>query len=102
MTSPIAPGALVIVHLANPAEKLFGRLLELGPAGVALRGIGLASFDDWLADLAHGEAAALGPATVFLPLHRVERIFLDEPAGSLPSLADRLRGRSGRALDELL
>lgn len=92
----------MIVHLREPAEKLFGCLLALSDVGLSLRGIGLASFDDWLRELGEEEPSALGPATLFVPLHRVERIFLDEPIGPLPSYGQRLAARAGREARQIL
>jgi hypothetical protein len=35
-------------------------------------------------------------------MHRVERIALDEPSGSIPSLADRFRAKVGITIEEYL
>jgi hypothetical protein len=35
------------------------------------------------------------PSTVFFPLHRVERIFMDETAGDFVSFADRFKRTVG-------
>jgi hypothetical protein len=93
--SPIAPGALVIAHLAQPAEKFWGELLELGVAGMALRGINLASFDDWMFQAGRDEPPSLGLVTMFVPLGRVERIFLDEAVGAVESYRQRFERRVG-------
>jgi hypothetical protein len=81
--------ALVIVNLVNPKEKFFGMLLSLSPAGVTMRAINLDSFDDWLRQLAKGEELNIDMITTFIPLPRVERIFLDEAQGAIPSYAQR-------------
>jgi len=78
----IRPGTMVIVHLINPTEKFWGVLYELGVAGVALRGINLASFDDWMSQAARRVEQSLGLSTLFVPLFRVERIYLDERVGA--------------------
>ena len=44
----IRAGSIVIVHLVNPNEKLWGLLQEIGVAGVFLRGINVVTFDDWM------------------------------------------------------
>lgn len=98
----ITAGALVVVHCTQPSEKLWGRLSELSALGVCLRGISLASFDDWVRELATEEAPSLGPATVFVPMARVEKLYLDEPVGAVESYRQRLERRIGRGVDEVL
>ncbi len=98
----IPPGAAVIVNLANPSEKYWGILGEIGVAGVTLRGIGVQSFDDWTAQAARGEERTLDLATMFFPLFRVERIFLDEPVGEVESYRQRFEKRVGRRVEEYL
>lgn len=94
--------SIVIVSLAAPKEKVWGQLLALSPAGVTVRGIELDSFDDFLRQIIHQEEATVGMATVFYPIHRVERIAWDEPSGTLPSLADRFRQKVGLTIQEYL
>ena len=89
MIEGFAPASLVIVNLVNPKEKLFGVLLSLSPAGLTMRGINLESFDDWVRQLARGEEPNIDLITMFIPLFRVERIFLDEAQGAIPSYAQR-------------
>ena len=91
----IRPGSLVIVHLINPTEKFWGILQELGVAGVMLRGINVSSFDDWMAQAARPGDQTLGLSTMFVPLFRVERIFLDEAVGEVESYRQRFRQRVG-------
>lgn len=98
----IPPGAAVLVHLGAPAEKYWGILGEIGVAGVTLRGIGVESFDDWTAQAARGEERTLDLATVFFPLSRVERIFLDEPVGEVESYGQRFFRRVGRPVTDYL
>ncbi|PYQ31596.1 MAG: hypothetical protein DMF56_00340 [Acidobacteria bacterium] len=83
------PQSLVIVNLINPKEKFFGLLRTLSAAGVTMRAINLDSFDDWIRQLARGEEEEIVMFTMFAPLFRVERIFLDEPAGAIKSYAQR-------------
>jgi hypothetical protein len=94
--------SIVIVSLSSPKEKIWGQLLALNSAGVTVRGIDLDSFDDFLRQLMDHEEATVGLATVFYPMHRVERIAQDEPSGSIPSLADRFRARIGLTVQEYL
>ena len=98
MTEGFPPSSLVIVNLVNPKEKFFGVLASLSAAGVTMRAINLDSFDDWIRQLAKGEAPELDLLTMFFPLFRVERIFLDEPAGAIPSLAQRFEQVVGQPI----
>lgn len=98
----IASGSLVLVHLINPTEKFWGVLGEIGVAGVTLRGISVESFDDWVSQAARREPPSLGLATMFVPLFRVERIFLDEAIGAVESYGDRFHRRVGVAVEEYL
>ncbi len=96
----IPPGSAVIVNLANPSEKYWGILGEIGVSGVTMRGIGVQSFDDWTAQAARGEERTLDLATMFFPLFRIERIFLDERVGEVESYRERFEGRVGRSVEE--
>lgn len=91
----IRPGSLVIVHLINPTEKLFAVLLDLAVPGVTFRGINLNSFDDWMAQAVRPGDQTLGLSTMFVPLFRLERIFLDETVGEVESYQQRFSNRVG-------
>jgi hypothetical protein len=93
------PGTPVLVYLHSPREKVFGVLVSLPPAGIAVRGIELASFEDWLRQEARGEKG-LGLVTLFYPMNRVERVERDETAGGLEGIADRFRRETGRSVLE--
>lgn len=95
-------GSIVIVSLASPREKIWGQLVLLRPEGITVRGIELDAFDDFLRQVVKQEETAVGVSTVFFPIHRVERISLDEPCGSLPSLAQRFQDRVGLPFQEYL
>lgn len=88
-------GAIIILHLVNPSEKFWGVLDRLDSTGVAVRGINISSFDDWMLQVAKEDSPSLGLATMFLPLFRVERIFLDERVGAVESYSDRFESRTG-------
>ena len=92
--SPFHPGSMVVVTLANPREKFWGALLSLRSEGLSVRGIELASFEDLVAMVKEGEPFSLG--VVFFPMHRVERMELDLPDGSIPSLAQRFAAKTGQ------
>lgn len=89
------PGEYVLLHLVNPREKYWGVLRELQPAGITVRGLTLDGFEGWLREITHKEPLSFLPATVFFPLHRIERIFLDETLGDVVSFADRFRRQVG-------
>jgi hypothetical protein len=93
------PGTPVLVYLHSPREKVFGVLASLGPAGIAVRGIELTAFEDWLRQEARGEEG-LGLVTLFYPMNRVERVERDEPVGGLEGIADRFRRETGRSVLE--
>ena len=91
-----APGATVLVSLNSPREKFWGVLLEVSPAGISLRGLDLNSFEDFVHLVRAGEPAS--PAAVFFPMHRVERMEVDEHSGDIPSLRERFQEKTGRPL----
>ena len=96
------PSSLVIVNLVNPKEKFFGVLINLSPAGITLKAINLDSFDDWLRQIAKGDEPNLDLITMFVPLFRVERVFLDEPSGAIKSFAQRFEEVVGMTVQQYL
>ena len=102
MIEGFAKDALVILNLVNPKEKFFGVLNALSAAGITVRGINLDSFDDWVREVARGEESNLDLITMFVPLFRVERIFLDEPSGAIKSYAQRFEDAVGTQLAKYL
>ncbi len=96
-------GALVIINLVNPKEKFWGAILSLTQAGVTLRGISLESFPDWVRQMGnHDSEPSLDLATMFVPLFRVERIFLDEAVGSVKSYSEYFEEVVGTHPDQFL
>jgi hypothetical protein len=94
--------ALVIVNLVNPKEKFFGVLRSVSAAGVTMRAVNLDSFEDWMHQIARKEEPNIEMITMFVPLFRVERIFLDEPAGDVKSYGQRFETVVGRTVAEHL
>ena len=94
------PGTPVLVYLHTPREKVFGVLPSLQPAGIALRGIDLAAFDDFVRQEARREVG-LGLVTLFYPMSRVERMERDNAVGGLEGIADRFRRETGRSIAEV-
>ena len=91
-------GSVVIVHLKDPSEKYWGLVLRLDAMGVTVRGVNLESFEDWMQAVASERDPDIGLATVFFPMLRIERIFLDEPAGVIESLSQRFERRVGQGV----
>ena len=94
--------SVVIVSLGSPKEKVWGQLLQLDAQGVTVRGIELNSFDDFVRQIVAREECSVGMAQIFYPMHRVERVALDESSGSLPSLSERFRSLVGLSIQEYL
>jgi hypothetical protein len=90
---PFQTGSMVVVTLGNPRDKFWGMILALAPEGLSVTGIELASFEDFVVIVKDGEP--FSPAIVFFPMHRIERIELDLPDGSLPSLSQRFSAKTG-------
>ncbi len=90
---PFSHGSMVVVTLGNPRDKFWGMILGLAPEGLSMSGIELASFEDLVVMVKDGES--FSPAVVFFPMHRIERIELDLPDGSLPSLSQRFSAKTG-------
>ena len=102
MIEGFEPNSLVIANLVNPKEKFFGVLTALSAAGVTIRAINLESFDDWIRQIARDDEPNLDLITMFVPLFRVERIFLDEPAGSIKSFGERFEDAVGKSVHQHL
>jgi hypothetical protein len=92
-----APGTPVLVYLHTPRERVFGVLEALLPAGVAVRGIELSAFEDFLRQETRRETG-LGLVSLFYPMSRVERVERDETIGGLEGVADRFRRQTGRSI----
>ena len=102
-------GRVVIVNLQNPPEQFVGRLRAIEVYGITvmqvmevLRYVDLAAFEDWISDLTRDRSAGLVPSTVFFPIHRIEKIMLDEDTGAVPSLAHTFMSRVGVPIDQFL
>lgn len=98
----LAPGDAIVLYLHSPKEKVWGLLASISPAGVVVRGLDLAVFDDWLRQELRGEEKLLGPSTLFYPIHRLERIERDETLGPVSGFADRFEREVGRSVSEVM
>jgi hypothetical protein len=101
-STSLEANSIIILSLHSPKEKLWGALVSVNSAGVTVRGIDLNSFDDFIRQVLDPEGERIGLPTLFFPMQRVERIALDEPHGSIPSLAERFEQRVGRSLRDYL
>jgi hypothetical protein len=91
-----------VVNLRSPSERFFGILLDLSVAGATVRGVDLNAFDDWMNHINGKEESGVQPTTIFFPLHRIEKIILDEGIGAIPSLAATFLTRVGSSVQEYL
>jgi len=94
--------SIIIISLHSPKEKIWGELLSINPSGVTLRGIDLNSFDHFVNQINDPNGERTGLPTVFFPMNRVERISLDEPSGSIPSMSEIFARKAGRSLTAYL
>ena len=101
-TEAIERGSFVVLYLGNPNEKYWGILESLTVPGITLCGINLSAFDDWVHSIANDPEPGLGLATIFFPLSRVERMFLDEQVGEVESLCQSFERRLGKSVEEYL
>lgn len=92
---PFRQGQLVVAVLREPRERLWGRLLGLEAAGVALRGLDLSPWEEVLGLIRRGESEMVALSSRFYPMHRVESIYLDEASSGVPSLEEEFRTRTG-------
>jgi hypothetical protein len=98
----LSAGHPVVLYLQAPKEKVWGLLVSLGAAGVVVRCIDLAAFDDWMRQEARGDEPYLGLSTIFYPMTRVERLERDQTMGPVISCADRFAREVGRSVWQVL
>ena len=96
LSMPFRPGDLVVVVLQSPRERVWGRILGLEASGIALRGVDLTPWEEVLTLVRTGQADQVALGTRFLPMHRVESLYLDEASSGAPSLSDTFRDRTGQ------
>ena len=100
MDDPFGGNPMVLVTLNAPREKFWGCVLSIGAAGISLRGIDLQAFEELMRTVRAGEPVQA--ATVFFPMHRVERMELDIRSGEIPALAERFRERTGQSIGAVM
>ncbi len=96
-------GTIAIVNLQNPREKILGAIHEIQPSGIVIRGIDVNSFQDWTADVIRdSNSHTICPTTMFLPMHRIIRCYIDEDMGQVPSFSTQFAKRTGKTIRDLL
>lgn len=98
----ISANSVVTIYLQNPREKVWGVLRSLDGSGLQVQGIPLTTFDDWLTEIASGEIPTIGLSHMFYPMHRLEKILLDETVGNVPSMQQRFYEKVEMTLTEYL
>ena len=96
LTMPFQLGDLVVVVLQSPRERIWGYLLSLDASGIALRGLDLAPWEEVLTLVRTDQADQVALGTRFLPMHRIETMYLDEASSGAPSLAASFQHRTGQ------
>ena len=94
--------SIVVVSLHTPKEKIWGELLSINTAGITMRGIDLNSFDHFIRQINEPDTERVGVPTLFFPMTRIERVTLDEPSGSIPSMDELFSRKIGRRLIDYL
>ena len=96
------PHSIVVISLHTPKEKIWGELLSFNTAGVTIRGIDLNSFDHFIRQINEPDSERIGVPTLFFPMTRIERMTLDEPSGSIPSMDERVYPGKGLSVSQLI
>jgi len=91
-----------VVYLNGPREKYWGILYRNTSVGIWLTGTDLSTVQDWLDRGGPADDPLPLLTTTFFPMHRVEKIALDEGTRSVASIRDALMARLGNAVAELL
>jgi hypothetical protein len=95
-------GAVAVLYLNDPKEKIWGLVVSVSAAGVVMRGLRLDSFEDWMRQEARREDELLGLVTAFYPLPRIERLEEDRSVGSVVSYSQRFSEAVGRTVHEAI
>lgn len=91
-------GAPVVLYLRDPKEKIWGALFSIHAAGIVVRGLDLAIFDEWMRQEARGDDTLVGPTTLFYPIGRLERMERDESVGPVLAYFERFEQQVGRSV----
>lgn len=101
-SAPFGVGSIVVAYLRDPRERLVGAVRVLDGTGLALDGLDLEAWDDWVGQRARGEDGPLSPSLQFFPAARLEKLLADRDEPNLPSLARRFAERTGEDLAAVL
>jgi methylmalonyl-CoA/ethylmalonyl-CoA epimerase len=96
------PGTIVVAFLRDPRERYVGAIRSLDTTGVAIEGLDLDAWEDWVAQWSRGDRGPLSPSLQLFPVARVEKLQADTDAADLPSFARRFEERAGRPLRSAL
>ena len=105
MSTGMMAGTCVILTLSNPREQIFGMLLDLGSSGILVRGLSVSSVDDWLRQIDGSREApegAQGLSTMFYPMHRIEKMALDEASYGAQPIHERFAVRTGLSFTQFI
>ena len=102
LSIPFERGQLVVLVTNQPRERWFGRLLGLEGAGIVVRGFDLSPWEEVLKLIRAGEGDQVAVGSRFVPMHRVESLYLDEPSSGVPSMAQVFAQRTGMRVEEFL
>lgn len=95
-------GSIIVVYMKDPREKYFGVFYSLNSSGLLMKGLDLSSFDDFSRHASSGEQDCILPSSVFIPMGRIEKIYLDEGTENMPSLSVRFKKINGKSLKKFL
>ena len=95
LSFPFQRGQLVVAVVNDPRQKVWGRILGIESAGIAVRGIDIAPWEEVLVLVKGGLGDQVALNTRFFPMHRIEQMYLDETSSGVPSLGQVFKDRTG-------
>ena len=96
LSLPFRRGQLIVAVLHSPRERIWGALLGLDGPGLAIRGLELTPWEEVLTQVRNGHADLVSLYTRFVPMHRLESVYLDERSSGVPSLAEVFQDRTAQ------
>lgn len=93
------PDSFINVHLIEPVERLWGRLISITAAGVTVRGMNVKEVESFKYQGPHRNVF---PQTFFFPMRRVVKLDLDEAMDLVPSVIDSIVAVSGQSKHQIL
>ncbi|MDQ7006291.1 MAG: VOC family protein [Acidobacteriota bacterium] len=97
---PFGTGTLVVAYLREPRERVVGVIRSKSADGLAIEGLDLDAWEDWVNQWARGEKGPLAPSLQFFPASRIDKLLADRDTADLPSLQRRFEERTHRRLAE--